>query len=142
MSSEGRAPRRNSSSSLVRVLVVVSSLAMLLGLLLAHVGDVVFDSDEAGDVAVEALARPEIRSAVAAKVVDQIVVLDPELLVVRPVIELTVDQVLQSPEVADMVRFGVADLHRTVFTDADDTLSIELAELVLLVKGVVGQARS
>ncbi|MFW2381912.1 MAG: hypothetical protein ACN4GZ_09155 [Acidimicrobiales bacterium] len=134
MNTQERPAPSGSAPFLVRVLVIVSSMTMLLGLLSAYASDVVFDSDEAGDIAAKALAREEIRSAVSVQVVDQIVVLDPELLVVRPVIEIVVDQVLGSPEVADIVRFGVADLHRTVFTDNRDTLSIELAELVLLVK--------
>ena len=65
--------------------------------------------------------------------------MDPELLAARPLIELVVDGVLGSEEFEDVVEFGVADLHRTVFTDANDSTTVGLAEVVFATKATLAK---
>jgi hypothetical protein len=45
-----------------------------------------FDSDEAPLIAVEAVAQPEVRALMTAAIVDEIVLLDPELSLARGLI--------------------------------------------------------
>ena len=100
-----------------RALLVLGALTLLLGTISIHARDALFDSDEVGRLAARAVERPEVRAAIATEVVDQVVAFDPELLVIRPLIESIVDGVLQTNAVSDAIRFGVADLHRTLVLD-------------------------
>jgi hypothetical protein len=135
LGSNGSVPRqRDPRATVISMLIVLSSVLLLLGVVAGYVRDTFLDSDEAGDLAVAALEKPEVRAAVSAAIVDQIVALDQELLTVRPLIEVVVDGVLASPQFAEMVRFGVTDLHRTVFTEGNDTLSVRLTEVVFATK--------
>jgi hypothetical protein len=112
---------------------------MVLGGFAAFSRDVLFDSDEFSRVAAEIAGHDDVRPALAAAVVDQIVAVDPELLAARPLIEIVVDGVLASEEFAEVVKYGVADLHRTVFTDANDTTTVGLTEVVFATKATLAK---
>ena len=96
--------------------------------------DTVLDSDEFADRIVAAASTPEVQAEIATEIVAQIVVLDPDLLLIRPIIEGIVDTTVQSRSFETVMRFAVEDLHRSVFEASDDTLTFKLADMVLWAK--------
>ncbi|MFW2332421.1 hypothetical protein [Ilumatobacter sp.] len=117
-----------------RVVFVLSALSLVLGGFAAYSRDALFDSREFSELAAEAAEHENVRPAIAAAIVDQIVAADAELLSVRPLIEIVVEGVMTTTVFHEIFTFGVADLHRTIFTDASDTTTVGLAEMMLAVK--------
>ncbi len=118
----------------VTVFLVLGTVALALSIVAGFVRDTLVDSSEFADKSAAAIATPEVREVVVKATVDQMVAAEPELLAVRPILETVVDGVLGSDLATDIIRAGVADLHRTVFTGADDTLTVQLADLILVAK--------
>jgi hypothetical protein len=109
-------------------------VAVALGLLAGYVHDTLSDSDEFADRAVITLAAPEVRERITDAVVDQIVAADAELVSVQPLLESILDGALRSDTTETLVRASVVDLHRTVLGQDDDTVTMQLADLILVAK--------
>lgn len=112
----------------------VASVCMLLSILTAYGRDTLLDSDAVANRAAEAAVTPEVRLVVTDAIVDELVVLDPELLQVRPILESIADGLLQTPIYEEILRSGVYDLHQAVFTNEIEQLELELVGVILLMK--------
>lgn len=117
-----------------RVLLVVGTVTLVGAVLAAYIRDTLVDSDEFGDRAEAVFTISEVRDLMTDEVVHQLVEAEPELLTVQPLLETIVDGVLRSDVAADIFGAAITDLHRTVFTDAEDTVTIRMADLIVVAK--------
>ena len=107
---------------------------MSLGVLSADIFDAVGDSAEFTARATEAYSDPVVSDLLAHDIATQIVSADPELVAVQPILESVTGTLLVSDVATSTFVAAVADLHRTVFTDGNDTLIIRLADLIVVAK--------
>lgn len=115
------------------LLVGAALLGMVGGVALCF-RDTVVDADEFGRRAVQAMASSDAREVIARRVTAEVVAQVPETAVVRPLIEVAVQGALASDAFQQILAAATADLHRTVLEGDDDTLTLRLVDLVLVVK--------
>ena len=116
------------------VVLAIGIIATAASLLAGYVHDTLSDSDEFASRAEDAYSTPVVREQLADVVVDQLIEAEPDLVAVQPLLESIVDGALRSEVATGLVRAAVADLHRTVFDDADDTVTMQIADLILVAK--------
>ena len=120
--------------TLAAVLVVTGIIAGVAGILAVYVRDTLVDSDEAAKRAITALTRPEVRRLVAETIVDQVVKASPDALAARPVLNEIVSGVIAAPAFHQIYEAAIRDLHRAVFLSDIDTFTVQLTDMVLIVK--------
>lgn len=118
----------------VAVLIPVGILAGVAGVFAVYVRDTIVDSDEFATRAADALVHPVVRELIAKEVVDQIVAAEPDALAVRPLLEPAVSSAVGEPVFRLIYEAAIRDLHRTIFLGQTDTLAVQLADMVLVVK--------
>ena len=118
----------------VLALVVLASLAILLALLAGYVRRAAVDSDQFANRATAALEDDSVKSLIAQQVADQIVLKQQsDLIAARPIIESVVSSVVGSRAFTQTFRSAVRDVHRAVFDQDEDTVTLTLADIGTLV---------
>ena len=120
--------------ALAAVLVVAGIISGAAGILSVYVRDTLVDSDEAAQRTITALTQPEVRQLIAETVVDQMVKANPDLLAARPVLSEVVSAVIAAPVFHQVYESAIRDLHRTVFLGDIDTVTVQLTDMILIVK--------
>ena len=120
--------------ALAAALVVAGIISGVTGILSVYVRDTLVDSDEAARRAITALTQPEVRQLIAETVVDQMVKSNPDLLAARPVLSEVVSGVIAAPVFRRVYESAIRDLHRTVFLGDIDTVTVQLTDMILIVK--------
>ena len=118
----------------VYILITIGVVLGVLAVLTVYVRDTVIDSDEAAQRSVEALQDPVVRQIIGRAVVDQIVIAVPDALAARPLLEQIVAGALGAPAFQEVYQTAIRDLHRTVFLGQTDTFTVQLSDMVLVVK--------
>lgn len=114
-------------------LIVLGALFLLLGELQLYAARTIFDSEDFARRATSTLEEPEVRSFVAARVTDEIVGASPDLVAARPLIDSATDAIVGSAPFASLFRVAVQDLHRSVFDEDKDTVTLGIADSGVLV---------
>lgn len=114
--------------------MIMGAVTLVGAVFAAYVRDTLVDSQEFADRAEVAYSTPEVREVITAQIADQITATEPELLQVQPLLETIVDAILDSEIASDIFRASVADVHRAAFTDDDDTVVVQLADLILVAR--------
>ena len=115
-------------------LVVLSSLAILLALLAGYVRRVAVDSDQFANRATVALQDDSVRTLIAERVTDDIVLAkESDLIAARPIIESVVSGVVGGRAFTTAFRASVRDVHRAVFDRDQDTFTLAIADVHTLV---------
>ncbi|MEO1061416.1 MAG: hypothetical protein AAFZ07_08355 [Actinomycetota bacterium] len=125
------------SDRLATALVVAASSLLVIGALTAYARDNILDAGEFADRGAATLDDPDVRSFVAREAVDGLVELRPDLLSVRPILLAATEFILDSDTAADILRFGLAETHATLLSGSDDTVTVRLADLLLIVNAQV-----
>ncbi|MGI9603192.1 MAG: hypothetical protein ACR2QE_14995 [Acidimicrobiales bacterium] len=116
------------------VLVAVGTVSLVLAILAGFVRDTFVDSSEFAARTEVAFTTDEVNAALTDQVVMQLLEAEPELLAVQPLLETVISGLLGSEVAGQIVRGGIEDLHRTVFTEDTDTVTVQLADLILVAK--------
>src|SRR3954469_758082 len=112
------------------LLVVVASLAILLALLAGYVRLAVVDSDQFANRATVALHDDSVRSLIAERVTDQLVLKKQgDLLAARPLIQSVVSSLVGGRAFTSAFRSGVRDVHRAVFDRDQHTVTLTVANV-------------
>jgi hypothetical protein len=115
----------------------LAALALLSAVILGYASRAFFDSDRFAERAASALRDEAVRDEVSARVADELVEADPNLVAVRPVLESVVGGIITSGAFQSVFRTGVADLHRSVFEQDQDTLTLTLVDIGTTLRGVL-----
>jgi hypothetical protein len=111
-------------------LTVIAGLALVAALAASYVRRVAVDSDQFADRATVALQAPSVRSLVAEKLTDDLVLRHADdLLAARPLIESVVSSAVGSQAFGSLFRAGVGDLHRAVFQRDEHTVTLTIADV-------------
>jgi hypothetical protein len=125
-----------------RALLVLAALLLAATIASAYAWRVVFDSEQFADRATAALQDPSVRQAIADRVTDGLVLeRQPDLVAGRPLIAATVAQIVGGDAFAGLFRRGVADVHRAVFRSDEDTVTLTLADVGIVVSEALEQVK-
>lgn len=123
-------------------LVVVASAAILLAVVAGYVRRAAVDSDQFANRATAALDDDSVRSLVATKVTDELVLRrQADLLAARPLIESVVESVVGGRAFTGVFRAGVRDVHAAVFHRDQDTVTLTLNDIGTIVASALEVVR-
>jgi hypothetical protein len=118
------------SAAVARVLVVLASVALLLALVAGYARRAVVDSDQFSNRATAALRDTSVRTLVAEKITDGVVLKNQaDLLAARPVIESAASSVVGSSTFTGLFRSAVRDVHRALFQRDQHTVTLTVADV-------------
>ena len=121
----------------VVVLAALAALALLAAVVGGYVNRTLLDSDQFAKRAATALDNEGVSREVAARLAEQLVAAEPNLVAVQPVLESVVGGIVSAGAFQDLFRAGVADLHRAVFEQDQNTVTLTLADIGATVRGAL-----
>jgi hypothetical protein len=126
----------------VGALVVLAAVAMVLALAVGYVRRAAVDSDQFANRATVALSDESVRSLIAERVTDQIVLRRAsDLIAARPLIQSVVSSVIGGRAFTGAFRSGVRDVHRAVFGRDQHTVTLALADVGTMVAAALEALR-
>ena len=126
---------------LVRLLVLLAALAAVLALVAGYARHAVVDSGQFANRATTALEAPAVRALISARVADEVLAQEPDLIAVRPVIESVAGGVIGSGAITGTFRSAVRDVHRALIDRDQDTLTLTLRDVGVVLAGAVQAVR-
>jgi hypothetical protein len=126
----GRYRRSVGSPVLARTLAIAAAAALTLALVAGYVRRAAVDSDQFSNRATAALKDDSVRSLLAEKITDEVVLKhESDLIAARPIIESLTSSLIGSRAFTSLFRAGVRDVHRTIFNRDQDTVTLTLADV-------------
>jgi len=113
-----------------RVLVVLACVAVVLALVAAYARHAAVDSDQFANRATSALRDDSVRSVIAEKVTDEVVLRNQaDLLAARPLIESVVSGIVGGRAFTGLFHKALEDAHRALFKQDENTITLTLADV-------------
>jgi hypothetical protein len=113
-----------------RTLVVIGSLVVMLALVAAYARQSVVNSDQFANRATDALRDDSVRSLIAEKITDEVVLKNkPDLVAARPLIESIASGVVGGRAFTGLFRKAVRDVHAALFQQDRDTVTLTIADV-------------
>ena len=114
----------------MRALVVAASLFLGLALVTGYVRRAAVDSDQFANRATVALQDDSVRSVIAEKLTDEVVLKQQgDLIAARPLIQSVASSIVGSQAFSGLFRAAVRDVHRAVFTRDRDTVTLTVSDV-------------
>jgi hypothetical protein len=124
------------------VLVVAASVVLVLALLVGYVQRAGANSDQFANRATAALRDDSVRSVIAAKVTDEVVLRNEgDLIAARPIIESVTSAIVGSRAFTGLFRSAVRDVHRSVFDRDKDTVTLTVADVGTVIAAALQKLR-
>jgi hypothetical protein len=114
-----------------------AALALLGAVVSGYVSRAFFDSDQFATRASAALDNDAVSSEAAKRISEQLVRAEPNLVAVRPLIESAVGGIVSGGAFQDVFRAGVADVHRAVFEQDQNTVTLTLSDIGATLRGAL-----
>src|SRR3954470_3559335 len=125
-----------------RLLVVLASVAIVLTLVVGYVRHAAVDSNQFANRATVVLQDKSVRSLIAQRVTDDVVLeKQGDLLAARPIIEAAVSGIVGSRPFTTLFRAGVRDVHRALFDRDQHTVTLTLADVGTMVAAALEAVR-
>jgi hypothetical protein len=125
-----------------RALMVAASITALLALVAGYARVAVIDSDQFANRATAALEDDSVKSLVAERVTDGVVLRqEADLLAARPIIESAVSGIIGSRAFTKLFRSAVRDVHRALFDRDQDTFTLSVADIGTLISAGLERVR-
>ena len=119
------------------ILAVLSAMALATAALLAYAEHTVFSSDAFADRAAATLKAQPVRDATARRLTNVLVGAHPDLVALRPIVELGARAVVGTPQFGSLVRRAALDAHRSAFDAHARGLTFQIRDAGLLAADVV-----
>jgi hypothetical protein len=124
------------------VLVVLASLAVVLALVAAYARESAVDSDQFANRATAALRDDSVRSLVAQKITDEVVLKnEADLIAARPIIESVASEIVGGRAFTGLFRRAVRDVHRALFKRDRNTVTLTIADVGTVLAAALEQVR-
>jgi hypothetical protein len=125
-----------------RVLVGLASLAIVLALIAAYARQAAVDSDQFANRATAALHDDSVRSLIAQKVTDEVVLKnEADLIAGRPIIESVASEIVGGRAFTGLWRKAARDLHRALFKRDKNTVTLTVADVGTVLAAALEQVR-
>ncbi|HEX6618536.1 MAG TPA: hypothetical protein VF024_02695 [Solirubrobacteraceae bacterium] len=122
-------------------LAVLSALALATAALLTYAEHTVFASDAFADRAAATLDAQPVRDATARRLTNALVGVRPDLVALRPIVELGARAVVGTPQFRSLVRRAALEAHRSAFDAQARGLTFQIRDAGLLASDVVRRLR-
>jgi hypothetical protein len=114
----------------VRLLVLAASVAILLAVVAGYVRRAAVDSDQFANRAAAALRDESVRTLVAERITDDVVLANAaDLTAARPIIQSVASEIVGSRAFTGLFRSAVRDVHRALFDRDRDTVTLTVADV-------------
>ena len=113
----------------------------MLALVAGYARHAVVDSDQFANRASAALEAPAVRELISARVADEVLAEEPDLIAVRPLIESVAGGVVGGGAFTGVFRSAVRDVHRALIDRDEDTLTLTLRDIGVVLAGAVQAVR-
>ena len=121
-----------------RVLVVLTALVMVFALVAGYARRTVVESDQFANRAAAALRDDSVRTLVAERITDEVVLRrQGDLLAARPLLESAISGIVGGGAFTALFRTGVRDVHRAVFDRDEDTVTLTIADVGTVVSAAL-----
>jgi hypothetical protein len=118
-------------------LAVLSAMALATAALLTYAEHTVFSSDAFADRAAATLEAQPVRDATARRLTNVLVGAHPDLVALRPIVELGARAVVGTPQFGSLVRRAALETHRSAFDAQARGLTFQIRDAGLLAADVV-----
>jgi hypothetical protein len=124
------------------VLVVLTAMLLAAAAVTTYAARVAFDDDRFADRAIATLQDPSVRTLLADRVTDELVIANrQDLLAARPLIAGAVSGIVGGDAFASLFRRAVRDVHRAVLERDQDTLTLTLVDVGKVAAAALEQVR-
>jgi hypothetical protein len=123
------------------LLSVLAAIAFATGAVLTYAEHTVFRSDAFADRAAATLDAQPVRDAAARRLTNVVVGVRPDLLALRPIVELGARSVVGTAQFRSLVRRGALEAHRSAFDAHARGVTLQIRDAGLLVADVVERLR-
>ena len=118
------------SPVLARTLAALAAAAITLALVAGYVRHAAVNSHQFANRATVALRDDSVRTLIAGKITDEVVLKhQSDLIAARPIIQSLSSSLIGSRAFTKLFRAGVRDVHRTVFDRDRDTVTLTVADV-------------
>ncbi|HEX6583936.1 MAG TPA: hypothetical protein VF056_10045 [Thermoleophilaceae bacterium] len=125
-----------------RALVVLASLAIVLALVAAYARQAAVDSDQFANRATAALRDDSVRSLIAQKVTDEVILRnEADLIAARPIIESVASEIVGGRAFTGLFRKAVRDVHRALFKRDKNTVTLTVSDVGTVLAAGLEQLR-
>jgi hypothetical protein len=122
------------------VMLFLGAICLIATIAFAYTRTTVLDSRQFADRATSTLDEAAVRDLVAAKITDQVVLkANRNLVAVRPLIQSAAGAIVGSRPFMSLFHRAAVDLHRTVFTHDQNTATLTLADVGVLLTAALEQ---
>jgi hypothetical protein len=130
------------SAGVARTLVVLASVAMVLALVAGYARRAVVDSGQFANRATVALSDDNVKTLVADKITDDVVLKNQQdLLAARPIIQSVASGIVGSRAFTSLFRSAVRDVHRALFDRDEHTVTLTIADVGTVLAAALEQVR-
>ena len=130
--------RRSSTTALV----VLASLLLFGAAVAGYARRALFNADRFANRATAALENSSVRTVIAERVTDQLVLAnEADLLAARPIISSAVSGIVGSQPFQSLFRRAVIDVHRAVFAHDEDTVTLTIADIGTVAAAAIEKVR-
>lgn len=113
-------------------------ICLLAGLTVGYAERAIFNSNQFAARAASTLENPDVRREIAVLVTDEVVIsAEADLVAFRPLIEGIADQLVGSSAFRSLFRSSVADLHRAIFTNDQQTVTLTVLNLGVILRAAL-----
>ena len=116
-----------------------AAVALTLSLLVFYANRVLFDSDRFANHVGAAVEEPAVKDEIGRRITDGIVHSEPDLIGARPIIQSVASGVVGSGPFNDLLRAAVADVHRAIFKHDENTVTLTVADVGVVVSSALEQ---
>ena len=113
----------------------------MLALVAGYARHAVVDSGQFANRATAALEDEAVRALIATRVADEVLTQEPDLIAVRPLLESVTAGVVGSGAFTGVFRSAVRDVHRALVDRDEDTLTLTLRDIGVVLAGAVQAVR-
>ena len=114
----------------VRALIVLAAVTLVLALVAGYVRRAAVNSDQFANRATAALRDDSVRSLIAERITDDVVLeRERDLIAARPVIQSVASSIIASRAFTSLFRSAVRDVHSAVFHRNADSVTLTVADV-------------
>ncbi len=122
--------------------MVLASIAIVLALVAAYARHAAVNSDQFANRATVALRDDSVRSLIAQKLTDEVVLKNQaDLIAARPIIESVASDVVGGRAFTNLFRKAVRDVHRALFKRDKNTVTLTVADVGAVLAAALEQVR-
>src|SRR5215213_223266 len=125
-----------------RVLVLLACVVFVLALVAGYARLTVVDSDQFANRATSALRDDSVKSLIAERITDEVVLEhQADLLAARPIIESVASEIVGGRAFTNLFRAAVRDVHRAIFNRDEDTVTLTVGDVGTVLAAAVRRLR-